>query len=144
MVPHISTADSSNFANHKATTNETNDNNNKTMTNSEMELNGGSAAALQGEICILEEQQHLIHEDEHQSNIVFGSQLIDQNSATPYSDATKVRSISGLFFSWCDSKSGWKNKCKVQLISSYITWWVIPFSAIEFADAISLSSVVIS
>lgn len=97
MVPHISTADSSNFANHKATTNETNDNNNKTMTNSEMELNGGSAAAL-GEICILEEQQHLIHEDEHQSNIVFGSQLIDQNSATPYSDATKVRSISGLFF----------------------------------------------
>lgn len=79
------------------------------MTNSEMELNGGAAAAV-GEICILEEQQHLIHldEDEHQSNVVFGSQLIDQNSATPYSDATKVRVISYLCLSLCVVGAGRK------------------------------------
>lgn len=59
------------------------------MTNSEMELLNSSNGA-----CLLLEEQHLIHhmdEDGQQSNVVFGSQLIDQNSATPYSDATKVR-----------------------------------------------------
>lgn len=54
------------------------------MTNSEMEL----STSNNGD-CLLLEEQHLIHMD--QSNVVFGSMLIDQNSATPYSDATKVR-----------------------------------------------------
>lgn len=67
------------------------------MTNSQMELNGShshSSSLGTGGGCLLMEEQHLIQhldEDGNPSNVVFGSQLIDQNSSTPYSDATKVR-----------------------------------------------------
>lgn len=79
MVPHIAT-DS------KSTTNSSHN-----MTNSEMELNSSSTNS--SGVSLLLEEQHLIHldEDGNQSNVVFGSQLIDLNSTTPYSDATKVR-----------------------------------------------------
>lgn len=65
------------------------------MTNSEMELLASSGNGAGG-VCLLLEEQHLIHMDDEdvdalQASVVFGSQLIDQNSATPYSDATKVR-----------------------------------------------------
>lgn len=92
MVPHIST-DSS--ATTTTTAPATSDLANRSrMTNSEMEMNGGGAAAVainnsDSGICVLDDQaHHLIHD---QASIVFGSQTIDQNSATPYSDATKVR-----------------------------------------------------
>lgn len=73
------------------------------MTNSEMELlasNGNGA----GGVCLLLEEQHLIHMDDEdvdalQASVVFGSQLIDQNSATPYSDATKVRVEQKMLYS---------------------------------------------
>lgn len=81
MVPHIAT-DS------KSTTNSSHN-----MTNSEMELNSSSSTMNSSGVSLLLEEQHLIHMDEdgNQSNVVFGSQLIDLNSTTPYSDATKVR-----------------------------------------------------
>lgn len=93
MVPHIATDSASKIiisstviSPHITTSN---------MTNSEMELLASSGNGAGG-VCLLLEEQHLIHMDDEdvdalQASVVFGSQLIDQNSATPYSDATKVR-----------------------------------------------------
>ena len=87
MVPHLAT-DSVVVVTSKSMAISSSSN----MTNSE--LNNSSHSSSGGSDCLLFEQQHLIHmEDEAglRSSVVFGSQLIDQNSATPYSDATKVR-----------------------------------------------------
>lgn len=102
MVPHIAT---------EAIISSNNNQRQSSMTNSEMELNGsplvvvsggggvagGSSSSSGFEVCDhLEDVLHL--EDgtgtvvvDGGRKVVFGSQMIDQNSATPYSDATKVR-----------------------------------------------------
>lgn len=70
MVPHIATeATAANVVDSE-------------MTNSEMELTSGQQQQLEDEMSRVQSGVN---------GIVFGSQLIDQNSATPYSDATKVR-----------------------------------------------------
>lgn len=38
---------------------------------------------------------------------LFGSQLVDENSKTPYSDATQVRVISSLINNFVSPKSNW-------------------------------------
>lgn len=74
MVPHIATEEATNSE----------------MTNSEMELGNGQQL-----------EDEMIHVE---NGVVFGSQLIDQNSATPYSDATKVR-VPHIIFTLVDSLS---------------------------------------
>lgn len=59
-------------------------------------LDGGNTIQIQSDDVKEENQNH--HHQHDDNSTVFGSQMVDKNSNTPYTDATQVSQSMGFYY----------------------------------------------